>query len=246
MQSTVFLAGATGAIGSALAPLLVAAGFRVYGSSRRAERAAGLAAMGVIPVIIDVFDAAGLRRALEQIKPLCVIHQLTDLPPGLDPARMQQAIVDNARLREVGTTNLVAAALAGGCAALIAQSIAWVYRPGSEPYREEDPLDLAAQGPRGVSIAGIAALEAAVLGSKSLRGTVLRYGQIYGPGTGSELPAGACPVHVEAAAHAALLAVHSPGGIFNIAEACAMVSSAKAIRQLGWSAQLRSTNAPAQ
>jgi len=74
---------------------------------------------------VDVFDAAALRRAVIEAKPQIVIHQLTDLPPGLDPARMAEATVRNARIRIEGTKNLIAAALAAGARRLIAQSIAW-------------------------------------------------------------------------------------------------------------------------
>lgn len=87
MAHKVFVAGITGVIGSALAPLLLDAGYTVFGSTRRADRARELEDAGVVPVVVDVFDAAALREALVRIAPACVIHQLTDLPPGLDPAR---------------------------------------------------------------------------------------------------------------------------------------------------------------
>lgn len=235
MNEKIFLAGATGAIGAALLPVLLEAGYVVYGSTRRPERASELEAMGAEPVIIDVFDAAALAAALARIAPAGVIHQLTDLPHGLDPRHMAEAVVRNARLRSDGTRNLVAAARAAGCRRLVAQSIAWAYAPGTKPYQEDQPLDLAATGDRAISVAGVAALEQATLGAAPLTGTVLRYGQLYGPGTGTARPAGASPVHVEAAAWAALLAMQrSPGGIFNIAEDNPDVSSQKAQRELGW------------
>jgi uncharacterized protein YbjT (DUF2867 family) len=87
-EKTVFLAGAAGAIGSALLPLLIGAGYAVHGSTRRAERAKALAALGVQPVVVDVFDAPALAAALKRIAPAAVIHQLTDLPRSLDPQAM--------------------------------------------------------------------------------------------------------------------------------------------------------------
>ena len=39
MGEKVFVAGATGAVGSALVPLLIEAGYAVYGGTRRADRA---------------------------------------------------------------------------------------------------------------------------------------------------------------------------------------------------------------
>jgi len=69
---------------------------------------------------------------------------------------------------------------------------------------------------------------------------VLRYGRFYGPGTGTEAHPGTTAVHVDAAAHAAVLAVdRGTPGIFNIVEPDTVVSSDKARRELGWSADFR-------
>lgn len=157
MSECLFLAGATGAIGRRLAPLLVAAGWRV------------------------------------------VVHQLTDLPPKLDPSRMAEATGRNARIRDEGTRNLVAAALAAGVRRMIAQSIAFAYADGPLPHNEDDPLDLGAQGSRGVSVGGVVSLERQVL-EASMEGIVLRYGRLYGPGTGADASAGPGALHVDAAA----------------------------------------------
>ena len=239
-QTKIFLAGATGAIGSVLAPLLVDAGYAVYGSTRRVERAGVLEAQAVAPVVVDVFDAAALASALKRIAPDVVIHQLTDLPRDLDPARMAEAVVRNARIRSEGTRNLVAATLAAGCPRLIAQSIAWAYAPGPKPWREEQPLDVTAEDPRGITVRGVAALESLTLETPGLAGTVLRYGQFYGPGTSTPTPRGTTPVHVEAAAWAAVLAVQCDArGIYNIAEESPELSTEKARRELGWHAALR-------
>ncbi|WP_429302542.1 NAD-dependent epimerase/dehydratase family protein [Paraburkholderia sp. GAS199] len=247
MAESVFLAGATGAIGTALIPLLIDAGYTVYGSTRHAQRAAKLENAGVTPVIVDVFDLAALTKALARIEPASVIHQLTDLPRNLDPAQMAHAVVNNARIRSEGTRNLVAAASAAGARRFVAQSIAWAYRTGTRPYTETSPLDIDAPAPRSISVQGVVALETCVLEASAMTGTVLRYGQIYGPGTGSAEPAGTSPVHVEAAAAAALLALrYSPGGIYNIAEDEAEVSSAKARRELGWLPSLRNVKAADQ
>ncbi|MGF6347469.1 NAD-dependent epimerase/dehydratase family protein [Variovorax sp. W2I14] len=240
MREKIFVAGAAGAIGAALVPLLTEAGYEVYGSTRRADRAGALEARGVTPVVVDVFDAEALRAALIRIRPEIVVHQLTDLPADLDPKLMTEAAHRNARVRTEGTRNLVAAALAAGSHRLVAQSIAWAYAPGQRPHVEDDPLDLEADGIRRVSVGGVAALERSVLGAVGIKATVLRYGQIYGPGTSTAVPKGVSPVHVEAAAWAAVMALrHAQGGVFNIAEDNAEVSSEKAKRELGWYASLR-------
>ena len=168
MSERIFLAGATGAIGSALIPLLREAGYEVHGSTRQPERAAALEAQGVKPVLVDVFDAAALKAALVRIAPHGVIHQLTDLPRGLDPARMAEATARNARVRTEGTRNLVEAARAAGVLRMVAQSIAWAYAPGPKPYAEAQPLDTEAEGARRVSVGGVVALEQAVLQALSL------------------------------------------------------------------------------
>ena len=234
-MSRVFLAGAAGAVGAPLTRLLVAAGHAVTGTTRAPTRADAIRRADATPVVVDVFDAAALTCAMAEARPEIVIHQLTDLPPGLDPARMAEATIRNARLRREGTRNLVDASIAAGARRLIAQSIAWAYAPGPEPHREDDQLDLAATGARSVGVAAVAELERLTLRSPPLAGIVLRYGQLYGPGTGRDRAEGACPVHVDAAAHAALLALdRGAPGAFNVAEDCAYLSSAKARRELGW------------
>lgn len=236
MSRKVFVAGASGVIGRALLKLLVAADYSVYGATRRAEKVKDIEATGATAVVVDVYDAERLNKELVRIQPWAVIHQLTDLPRGLSPELMANAVENNARIRTEGTRNLVAAARAAGATRLIAQSIAWAYRPGDTPYLETCPLDLEAQGSRGISVGGVAALEKQVLSEPTLNGTVLRYGQLYGPDTGTDEPTGTSPVHVEAAARAALLALQTEqSGIFNITQDNPTVSNEKAKRILGWS-----------
>ena len=240
MTHRIFLAGASGAIGQRLIPLLRGAGHHVAGTTRTAGKAAMLRALGAEPVVVDVFDADRLTRAVTAAKPDIVIHQLTDLPPALDPALMPKAIGRNSRIRDEGTRNLVAAAIAARARRLIAQSIAWMYAPGPQPHGEDDPLDHGAEGGRAITLAGVIALETQTLQSPPLDGIVLRYGQLYGPGTGSDEPRAPAPLHVDAAAHAALLAIdRGTPGIYNIAEPNELVATDKARRELGWEAGFR-------
>jgi nucleoside-diphosphate-sugar epimerase len=238
MTSTILLAGAGGAIGRRLAPLLLARGYRVAGTTRSLGRADELRDRGLEPIVVDVFDAESLAAAVLGVRPTVVIHQLTDLPHGLEPGRMAEAIARNARIRDGGTRNLVRAAVAAGTRRLVAQSIAWAYAPGPLPHAEADPLDVAAEGARAVSVGGVVALEGWTLNTPPLVGTVLRYGHIYGPGTGTE-QADAPRLHVDAAAHAALLAIDGPPGIFNIAEPDSAIATEKARTVLGWDADFR-------
>ncbi len=240
MSTKIFLAGAAGAIGRRLVPLLLEAGYDVHGTTRSAAKAEDLRAAGAVPVVVDVFDAPALLRAMAAVRPEIVIHQLTDLPPNLDPARMAEAVAANARIRSEGTRNLVAAAREAGVRRVIAQSIAWAYAPGTPPYAEDQPLDREAEGMRRISVEGVAALEVQVLNTPPLQGVVLRYGQLYGPGTGTDAPKGPGAVHVDAAARAARLAIdRGTPGIFNIAEVGGPVLAGKAARDLGWDAGFR-------
>ncbi|MDO0924174.1 NAD(P)-dependent oxidoreductase [Streptomyces sp. TG1A-8] len=227
----VFVAGATGAVGSLLVPMLLAAGHEVTGTSRTpagTERIRGLGATGVQ---VDAFDAEELKRAVCTAAPEAVIHQLTDLS-GADGAA-------NGRIRREGTRNLVEAAKAAGVGRIVAQSISWAYTPGDAPADEVVPLDSTSAQPRARTVAGVRALEetAAELGTAVL----LRYGLLYGPGTwyapggafaaslagdrtarflGSTVVNDAVSsfVHVADAAGAALAALEWPGGPVNIVD----------------------------
>jgi nucleoside-diphosphate-sugar epimerase len=236
----VFLAGATGAIGRRLVPLLLGAGHVVVGTTRSDEKTVAMRAAGAEPVVVDVFDLPALSRAVSNARPDIVIHQLTDLPPGLDPARMADGTKRNARVRSEGTKNLITAMLRSGVNRLIAQSIAWVYAPGTGPHTEGDPLDLNAQGTRAITVAGVVALERLAISSPPIEGVVLRYGRLYGPGTGTESPGEAPSLHVDAAASAALLAIDKArSGIFNIAEPNRYLSTELAIRMLDFDSGFR-------
>ncbi|HEY9227688.1 MAG TPA: NAD(P)-dependent oxidoreductase [Gemmatimonadaceae bacterium] len=233
IDKTVFVAGASGAVGRVLCQLLTADGWRVVGTTRSTARAAALETIGVEPAIADVFDRDALFRVVGAAKPSVVVHQLTDLPKERDAERLAAALPHNARLREVGTEHLVDATIAAGAKRLVAQSVAFNYAPGPRPYREEAPLE--------TSATALAHLEQLVLGGP-FEGIVLRYGRFYGPRTWYDQPTGEAPVHVDAAADAARRAVTvGEPGIYNIAEDDGTVSSEKAKRVLGWRSSFRMT-----
>lgn len=235
----VFVAGASGAVGRRLCRLLVGDGWRVVGTTRSPAKVEMLEALGVEPVVVDVFDAEALLEAVVAASPEVVMHQLTDLPPALDPAQMPEALIRNARLRVTGTANLVTAAKAARVRRLIAQSIAFAYAPGPYPYREDAPLNI--DDPTfGLSARAIASLEQQVL-SGPFDGFVLRYGRLYGPGTGFDKAGDkGCPLHVDAAADAARRVIdHGQPGIYNVAEDDGVVDSSKIRYALDWSDAFR-------
>jgi nucleoside-diphosphate-sugar epimerase len=239
MTMCIFLAGASGAIGRRLAPLLLENGWRVFGSTRSVDKVADLKKSGVEPIVVDVFDADALRNHLYEIRPEVVIHQLTDLPYALEASKMVEALSRNARLRSAGTHNLVAAAVQAGARRLIAQSISFIYDEGVNPHAETDPLLPVTHAVYGETVQGVLSLERQVV-EAPLEGLVLRYGLIYGPGTGFNAPIAPGSVHVDAAAKAAELAVtRGERGIYNVAESDGEALSDKAIQAFGWNSSWR-------
>jgi nucleoside-diphosphate-sugar epimerase len=228
----IFLAGASGAVGRRLTPLLVDAHHDVTGLTRSLSVADELRAAGVRTVVADVFDADALKRAVAEVRPEAVIHQLTDLPRILgDEAQLAAAYPRNARIRIEGTRNLVAAARAAGARRFIVQSVAFAYAPGRQPHREADPLNLC-DGPRLETVRAAADMERQVLDS-GMEAIVLRYGLFYGPGTWTPTPQRKPSLHIDAAAQAALRAVsRGVPGIYNVADDDGTVSIDKARREL--------------
>ncbi len=226
----ILVAGASGVVGQRLCRLLIADGHSVSGTTRSASKAAMLERLGVTPLVVDVFDAQVLGDAVMKARPEVIIHQLTDLPDGLDPAQMAEARIRNNRIRDEGTRNLIAAATAAGAKRLIAQSIAFAYAPGSLPYDETAPLDPAATG--------VISLETQVL-TAPMAGVVLRYGKFYGPETGFEAAPQGGPLHIDAAADAARRAVTQGVGVYNVAEADSTLVTARAISELGFDPAFR-------
>lgn len=234
----IFLAGATGVIGRRLVPLLRDAGHAVTGTSRSEEKASALEVLGARGVVVDVYDARALLRAMASAHPDVVIHQLTDLPRTLDGGRPTE-FEANAKLRIEGTKNLMAAASVVGVRRVVAQSIAFVYQPGPGAWVETNPLDL--DGQRATTVRAVMSLEDQVLNTPGIDGVVLRYGRLYGRGTWYQAASGPGALHVDAAAHAALLGVTKGRGVYNIAEDDGAVSSEKAKRELGFDAEFRMT-----
>jgi nucleoside-diphosphate-sugar epimerase len=174
----VFVAGATGAIGTPLVRQLLAAGHEVTGMTRRPERAERLREAGAEAVVCDVYDAERLEQVVVAAAPEAVVHLLTDLPSKLDP---RADLGPNNRIRTEGTRNLLAAAEAAGARRLVAESVGFFYRLEGEGLKtEEDPLDIEGEAPLGEAVRAVVDLERQVVDAGGL---ALRFGWIYGPGT---------------------------------------------------------------
>jgi len=178
----VFVAGATGVLGRALVPVLVAAGHDVVGSTRSASRTGLIEAAGATAVICDALDPDAVHRTVTEAAPEVVIHQLTALPDSF--AKLRRGSEPTNRLRREGTRHLVEAAVAAGTRRVIAESIAFLYPPSRPGLAgEEEPIWIDAPQAYATMIAALAELEHTVTRTPGIEGIVLRYGTLYGPGT---------------------------------------------------------------
>ena len=235
----VFLAGARGAIGRRLVPLLLHAGHEVTGTTRSVVKGGELKRAGVSPAILDVFDPSAVLDAVRAADPQVIIHQLTDLPQQFDEALISASYARNARIRIEGTRNLIAAARAAPVCRFIVQSVAFAYAPGPEPHWEADPLNV--DDPvRAETVRAAADMERQVMDEPQIQGIVLRYGLLYGPGTWHDSAVRKPALHVDAAAQAASLAIGcGRAGIYNIADDEGIVSIVKACVDLGFDPEFR-------
>jgi nucleoside-diphosphate-sugar epimerase len=182
----VFIAGATGAIGKALLPRLLASGHEVWALARDMKKAGEAIAMGAQVVLADALDPGELTAAVKNARPEVVIHELTALKGVADFKRFDELFALTNRFRTEVTDTLMAAARLVGARRFIAQSYCgWPFeRVGSPVKTEDDPLDFHPPAAFRKSLAAIRYLEDAVRGAWDLRAVALRYGALYGPGTG--------------------------------------------------------------
>lgn len=175
----VFIAGATGVIGRALLPALEQAGHQPIAMTRSERKAQALRNRGIETFVCDVYDRAGLERTLADAQPQAVVHLLTDLPEDINMRRFERETQSTGRVRIEGTRNLLTAASKAGVERVVAESIAFMYAPVGDLVKDEDaPLALQRLA---FAAEPVAELERQVL---DYGGVVMRYGWLYGPGTG--------------------------------------------------------------
>ena len=188
----VFVAGATGAIGKPLVPLLVARGHEVVAMTRSTKGERALREAGAAPMVADGLDRAAVIRAVMRAGPEILVHEMTSLAGATNLRNFDAEFALTNRLRTEGTDHLVEAAHKSGVRRLVAQSFGnWNYeRAGSQVKTESDPLDPNPPASMRQSLAAIRHLEEAVVGGDDAgtadrpEGLVLRYGNLYGSGTG--------------------------------------------------------------
>lgn len=186
----IFVAGATGVVGRALVPQLVAQGHEVVGMTRSTSKQDLVRGLGARPVVADALDPDAVAQAVASAEPEVIVHELTDLSGKLSardmrhPERAPMAIMTN-RLRSEGTDHLLAAGRAVGARRFVAQSFGafrWA-RTGGPVLTEADPIDPNPPGAMRPALVGILHVERAVTSIEWGEGLVLRYGGFYGPGT---------------------------------------------------------------
>jgi nucleoside-diphosphate-sugar epimerase len=175
----VFVAGASGAIGTRLVPQLIDQGHEVIGTFRSPSNAARVGALGAEPVILDLLDARAVRNAVIASEPDAIVHQATALADVRFSRNLDRAFVQTNRLRTEGTDALLAAAREAGVSRFVAQSFASMRyaRTGGPVKTEDDPLDPSPlKGMRDTS-AAMTYIDETVAAAG---GIVLRYGMFYG------------------------------------------------------------------
>jgi len=175
----VFVAGATGAIGSRAVRLFIERGHDVVGTSRSHERAERLRAQGAEPVVLDLLDRGAVHDAVAAARPDAIVHEATALAGLSDAKHFDRAFAATNRLRTEGTDALLAAARAAGVRRFVAQSFGgWPYaREGGSVKTEDDPLDPRPATRMRETLAAIRHVERAAV---EAGGVALRYGGFYG------------------------------------------------------------------
>jgi 2-alkyl-3-oxoalkanoate reductase len=229
----VFVAGASGALGSRLVPQLIDAGHEVTGTHHSPANGELLRTLGAKPVALDLGDAGAVRKAVIENEPEAIVHQATALANVKFGRNMDKVTAETSELRTKGTDALLAAAREAGVHRFVAQSVAAFSRyarEGGPVKTEDDPLDPRPPKNFDRSAAAMTYLEQAVT---DFGGIALRYGAFYGAandGTIEPVLKRQFPVvgdgggiwswiHLDDAAAAAVLALEHDGpAIYNIVD----------------------------
>jgi nucleoside-diphosphate-sugar epimerase len=237
----VFVAGATGAVGKQLVPMLVANGHDVVGMTRTEAKRDQLRRAGARPVVADALDAEAVGRAVGEVEPDVIVHELTAIPSSINMRHFDREFALTNRLRTDGTDHLLSAGQAAGVKRFVVQSNAGLYaRTGGPVKQETDALDPDPPAAMRRGLAALRHLEAAVTSAPWTESVVLRYGWFYGPGTsiGLEPPGSQIElirkrqlpivgrgtgiwsfIHITDAAAATAIAVDGgPAGIYNVVD----------------------------
>lgn len=231
----VFVAGGSGAIGRHLVPKLVAKGHEVVATARSSAKLREIQAWGAEAVVMDGLDPASVKAAITAAHPEVIIHEMTALAAVTDLRNFDRKFALTNRLRTEGTRFLSDTAKQTGVRRLVAQGFTgWTNERDGSPIKDETSrLDPHPSKAMHKSLEAIAELEKTVTAATGVEGLVLRYGNLYGPGSTALLDAvrrrklpvvgsGAglwSFVHLADAAEATLAALdHGSPGLYNIVD----------------------------
>jgi nucleoside-diphosphate-sugar epimerase len=221
------ITGGTGVLARAAMPLLQAAGHEIDARGRGE---------------LDVFDPVAVKTAVDGAD--AVMHLATHIPPR-EAQGDPEAWRVNDRLRSEATPILVDAALEAGTERFVFPSITFVY-PTTGPADESTPV---ATGVPETARSALAAERAVIRFAEAGRqGVVLRLGLLYGPGTGSDVPAErfagyGSTLRIEDAGSALAASLSIPSGIYNVASDGERISNRRLKEASGWRPE-HSTPAP--
>jgi nucleoside-diphosphate-sugar epimerase len=175
----VFVAGASGAIGTRLVPQLIDRGHEVVGTATSPERAKRVSALGAEAIVLDLLDPRPVREAVLSAEPEAIVHQATALANLSDFKHFDRSFAPTNRLRTEGTDALLLAAREAGVRRFVAQSYASAryVREGGPVKTEDDPLDANVPNAARESWDAMAYLDRVV---PEAGGIILRYGVFYG------------------------------------------------------------------
>ena len=110
----VFVAGASGAIGTRLVPQLIARGHDVIGTARSPRGIERAAALGAKPIVLDLLDGRAVRKAVLDAEADAIVHQATALANVRFSRKLDHSTVKTNRLLRDCTYSILAAAPEAG------------------------------------------------------------------------------------------------------------------------------------
>jgi nucleoside-diphosphate-sugar epimerase len=226
----VFIAGATGVIGSRAVRRLVAAGHAVTGVARSDAARGALERAGAEAVNVDLFNLRAVRAAVEGYD--AVINLATHVPRGRVRLFWPRAWAETNRLRHEASWNLAQGAIGAGAGVFVQESFGLTYPDGGDDWVTEDVELRPARYNRAVNDAEASVERFTQAGG---RGIALRFASLYGP---SDFPTdqllksvkhGIFPilgrpeaffpmVHHDDASSAVMTALHAPAGAYNVVD----------------------------
>jgi nucleoside-diphosphate-sugar epimerase len=222
----VFVAGATGVLGTAAVRALVAGGHKVTGIARTREKQAALTALGAAPVEADLFDQDSLRHALAGHD---VVVNLATRIPAPSAAMRAKSWRENDRVRSQAARNLAEAAAQEGVLRLIQEAVAFVYEDGGDEWITERQQVRA----NAFAASSLVATEKAMAFADAYRfAVVLRLGLVYGdepatrwqldrvrrgkPAVIGDAQGYMSPITVQDTGAAVVAALAAPSGVYNV------------------------------